>query len=253
MRDRGAAGISGSDAGQEPVTFRVVPLASLQKTVLFIDFDNTITLGDVLDSVIETFSRTNEWIEWEKEWVENRLSSIDCLTMQIGNLEVDQDALLQFVRRVKIDPRFVDVQRWAAATQTDLVIVSDNFEVILREILRQHAVAAPAIFANALAFERKRLVPSFPYRSPTCSRCAHCKASHFERYAGYHTIYVGDGLSDICPAIRAERVFAKDSLADYLRVQGIPFTPFEHLGDVVDSLSREKHDRAGAVRLVGPS
>ena len=228
-------------------------MASLKKSVLFIDFDNTITLGDVLDSVIETFSRTNEWIKWEQEWVENRLSSIDCLTMQMGNLEVDQDALLNFVRRVKIDPRFVDVQRWAAATQTDLVIVSDNFEVILREILRQHAIVAPAIFANALAFEQKRLVPSFPHRSPTCARCAHCKASHFERYAGCHTIYVGDGLSDICPAMRAEQVFAKDSLAAYLTVQGVPFTRYEHLGDVVACLSREEYDRLDAVRSTDPT
>jgi 2-hydroxy-3-keto-5-methylthiopentenyl-1-phosphate phosphatase len=227
-------------------------LASLEKTILFIDFDNTITLGDVLDSVIETFSRTKQWIEWEREWLENRMSSIDCLTLQVGNLEVDQESLLQFVRLVEIDPSFVEIQSWAAATQTDLVIVSDNFEVILREILRKHAIVAPAIFANALAFEHKRLVPSFPHRSPTCARCAHCKASHFGRYAGYHTIYVGDGLSDICPAMRAERVFAKDSLAAYLTVQGVPFTRFENLGDVVGWLSREKCGRVGAVQLADP-
>lgn len=214
-------------------------MSRLNKTILFVDFDNTISHGDVLDSVIETFSRTTQWIKWEKEWRENRMSSLECLRLQVGDLEVDRDTLLEYVRRAEIDPSFVDLQKWAAATNTELVIVSDNFEIILREIFRRHEIVAPPIFANTLTFEETRLVPSFPYRSATCARCAHCKASHFGRYNGYRKLYVGDGLSDVCPAIRADQVFAKDSLATYLVGQGKPFIRFEKLGDVVNWLSSE--------------
>jgi len=218
-----------------------------EKTVLFIDFDNTISRGDVLDSVIETFSPTAQWEQWQDDWRENRISTLDCLRLQVGGLEVDQETLLDFVRRVAIDPDFVRVQQWAAATGTELLVVSDNFDVILREIFRHHGIVAPPVFANALQFEDRKVIPSFPYRSPSCARCAHCKAVHFARYSGYHTLYVGDGLSDICPAMRADRVFAKDSLAAHLLAQGKPFTRFGSLGDVVGHLSAGARGRSLAV------
>jgi len=221
-------------------------LPAIEKTVLFVDFDNTISLGDVLDSVIEKFSRTTQWARWQTEWRENRISTLDCLRRQVGDLEVDKDTLLAFVRGAAIDPHFVHLQDWAASTGTELIIVSDNFEVILREILQRHGVVAPPIFANTLTFEGTRVIPSFPYRSPTCARCAHCKAIHFARYDGYRILYVGDGLSDICPATRADRVFAKDSLAAYLLTQGKSFTRFENLGEVVKCLWTDAsgHDRS---------
>jgi 2,3-diketo-5-methylthio-1-phosphopentane phosphatase len=209
----------------------------MENAVLFSDFDNTISLGDVLDSVIETFSRTGEWIAWQEEWREGRISTLDCLRQQVGNLDVDQATLLGFVRNAPIDPDFVRLQEWAASTGTGFSIVSDNFEPIVREILVARGVRVPPIYANALAFEGGRVVPSFPYRSPDCARCAHCKASHFARHPGRRIIYIGDGLSDICPAMRADVVYAKDSLAAYLAEQGRPFLPFTNLGDVVRSLS----------------
>ena len=212
-------------------------LPEVRKSVLFIDFDNTISLGDVLDGVIEKFSRTTEWQHWQTEWSEGRISTLECLQRQMGGLEVDEATLLQYVRRVQIDPDFVRLQDWAAATGTELLIVSDNFAPILNEILRHHQILAPPVYANALAFAEGGIIPSFPYRSPDCPRCAHCKATHFARYGGYRTIYVGDGLSDTCPAMRADLVFAKDSLAAYLRAHGKAYTPFRNLGEVVDLLT----------------
>lgn len=219
-------------------------MPATQKAVLFVDFDNTISRGDVLDSVIETFSRTAQWKTWQADWRENRISTFECLQRQVGGLEVDKETLLDHVRRVTIDPDFVHLQQWAASTGTELVVVSDNFDVILRDILARHAIRLPPIFANALAFEGRRVIPSFPYRNPACARCAHCKAVHFARYPGYQTLYIGDGLSDTCPAMRADRVFAKDSLAAHLLAHGKPFTRFANLGDVVKHLSADVLDRS---------
>jgi len=211
-------------------------LPEVQKSVLFIDFDNTISLGDVLDSVIEKFSRTRQWEYWQTEWREGRISTLECLRHQMGDLAVDEPTLRAFVRTIAIDPDFVRLQEWAAATGTEMLIVSDNFAPILDEILRHHNIVAPPVYANALAFADGHIIPSFPFRSPTCARCAHCKSVHFAQYEGYRTIYVGDGLSDTCPAMRADLVFAKDSLAAYLQAHGKSFVPFANLGEVVTSL-----------------
>ncbi len=41
-----------------------------------------------------------------------------------------------------------------------------------------------------------------------------------------HVVYVGDGYSDRCAALAADRVFATAGLAHYLTERGTPFEPF---------------------------
>ena len=40
-------------------------------------------------------------------------------------------------------------------------------------------------------------------------------------------IFVGDGYSDRCAALAADRVFARDGLAGYLDERGVHYEPFE--------------------------
>ena len=50
-------------------------------------------------------------------------------------------------------------------------------------------------------------------------------------------VYVGDGYSDRCAALAADRVFARDGLADYLTSRGVAFEPFEDFDDVAAALT----------------
>jgi 2-hydroxy-3-keto-5-methylthiopentenyl-1-phosphate phosphatase len=45
-------------------------------------------------------------------------------------------------------------------------------------------------------------------------------------------VYAGDGYSDRCVALAAERVFARDGLAEYLDEQGVTYERFDDLRDV---------------------
>jgi 2-hydroxy-3-keto-5-methylthiopentenyl-1-phosphate phosphatase len=49
--------------------------------------------------------------------------------------------------------------------------------------------------------------------------------------------YVGDGYSDRCVALAADRVFARDGLADYLDEQGVGYERFDTLLDVAAALT----------------
>ena len=50
--------------------------------------------------------------------------------------------------------------------------------------------------------------------------------------------FVGDGVSDRCVSLAADRVFARDGLARYLSRQGVAFEPFEDFHDVARALER---------------
>jgi 2-hydroxy-3-keto-5-methylthiopentenyl-1-phosphate phosphatase len=50
-------------------------------------------------------------------------------------------------------------------------------------------------------------------------------------------VYVGDGYSDRCVALAADRVFARDGLAEYLDEQGVEYERFDTLLDIAAALS----------------
>jgi len=53
-------------------------------------------------------------------------------------------------------------------------------------------------------------------------------------------VYAGDGYSDRCVALAAERVFARDGLAEYLDEQGLEYARFDDLHAVASALDRDR-------------
>ena len=208
------------------------------KPILFLDFDNTITKGDVLDRVIERYSASEQWREWEAAWTQGRISTHECLERQMGDLRVARDDLMAFMDTIELDPGFAKMVAWARANDVELRIVSDNFVPLIEEILRHRGIAGVPVFANALGFRGDRVEASFPFRDPACPRCAHCKAVHLRPITDRSRVYVGDGLSDLCPALIADRVFAKDCLARELAKRGKAFEPFADLGAVLQAVRK---------------
>jgi 2-hydroxy-3-keto-5-methylthiopentenyl-1-phosphate phosphatase len=210
--------------------------ARAQPAVLFLDFDNTVTTSDVLDLIIARYSRTNRWRQWEAEWRDGRISTLECLRSQISDLRVTPEELIEFTDRIQIDDGFMPLVSWAMAHKVETSIVSDNFTLIIKAMLQRRGLPEMRIYANHLTFHDDRPRASFPLVDPGCARCAHCKAQHIRRVTGRRRLFVGDGLSDICPAAAADVVFAKDSLANYLRSIGSPYRPFRSLADVLGFL-----------------
>ena len=211
----------------------------MNKPVLFFDFDNTITRGDLLDAVFERFSKDGSWLELEDAWQNDKISTLECLRAQVGNLKASRTEILDFAAGFPIDPYFVPIIAWAARSHVDLIVLSDSFTALIGAVFKHHNIEVP-VFANELTFLADRVEAQFPYQDPSCPRCAHCKAQHFGRFPGLTKIFVGDGLSDICPGNVADIVFAKDSLARYLAHSNRKFLPFHSLQTVLDFLEEQR-------------
>lgn len=207
-------------------------MISPSSSVAFFDFDNTITTFDVFDDILERFSVDGRWRELEEAWQAGSIGSRECLEGQLRSVRVTRRALTQYLSTIRIDPHFSQLLVLLKGQKIPVVIVSDNFSFIVREILRNNGITGVRLYYNRIRFSGARLIPSFPYANGKCSRCAHCKKVHLLNPKGKTHIYVGDGLSDICPAEKADLVFAKGSLLEYLKSRQKPCIPFENLGDV---------------------
>lgn len=208
----------------------------MKPAALFFDFDNTITRGDVLDSVIERFSESDAWRRWEAEWQAGTLSTPDCLALQVGGLRATREELAAFALEMPVDPGFARIEAWARAHGYRIEVLSDSFRPFIDAILGRERLAHVPVFSNELESHADRHVARFPLRDPGCARCAHCKAVRVRAATGATRVFVGDGLSDVCGALAADIVYAKDSLARTLGATGVPFSPYRTLDDVLESL-----------------
>jgi 2,3-diketo-5-methylthio-1-phosphopentane phosphatase len=221
----------------------------MRSTILFFDFDNTLTAGDVLDGIIEKFSFDERWREWERAWIEGRLSARDCLRSQVENLRVTESELLAHLSSVRIDPAFAEILAWARPRGVGVEIVSDSFLPLILHILRCNGIGGVPVWANDLVFSRGRIIPRFPYFDPAFPRSANAKARHLARFREHTVVFAGDGRSDLDAALQADIVFAKDALAIELGLRSVPFRSFTSLAPVLAFLETSVgHDAGIAVR-----
>src|ERR1035437_7284161 len=131
------------DAARLPRNHAVAPRAPDPSSAgfrVFIDFDNTITQGDVLDGIIETFSVSEEWRTLEAAWAAGQITTRTCVEGQVRGLRATWPELARHLNQVRIDPGFARLRDLLRRESVDLTIVSDNFDLVLDHILPQNMI-----------------------------------------------------------------------------------------------------------------
>ena len=220
--------------GSLPLLENIMKVVNPQKCIVFFDFDNTIATCDVFDSMLPIFSRDNLWVKLEKEWEAGKIGSHKCLKDQVRGMSITKPALDHYLSGIKLDPYFNRLVRTLSAKKIKTIVLSDNFDYILRRILRNHGISNLKVYSNKLNFKSQALVPGFPHRNKNCNICAHCKTKNLLANVSHDSIiiYIGDGRSDICPSKYADIVFAKDSLLKHFKSKRLTCFSYKSLEDV---------------------
>jgi len=220
--------------------FKAAPQPAADKHIVFFDFDNTIAEKDVFDDMLVHFSKDRRWEELEKQWRAGLIGSRACLEGQIKGIRVAKTRLDRYLSGIKIDPYFKKLLALFKTRRIKAVILSDNFDYILKKILSANAAGKIRVYSNRMRFSRGRLIPRFPFADKRCHSCAHCKKKNLLANLNGQSIivYIGDGRSDICPAQYAQMVFAKDALLGFCRKNKIAHIPFKGLKEVHRYLKR---------------
>lgn len=114
------------------------------------------------------------------------------------------------------------------------LVVSSGFHELIAPVLEREGIELE-VRANRLDARPDGWRAVFRNDEP-CPVCGEpCKRADVARLDGF--VYAGDGFSDRCVALAADRVFARDGLAAYLGQKGVPFTPFEDFHGVQHALA----------------
>ncbi len=215
-------------------TAAIVPPATAAQ--VWIDFDGTITHRDVLDDLIVGFAIEDSWKQVEADWQAGLIGSRQCLEHEFGLLHLTDAQLAGFLDRVTVDPAMKSLIRLLRVHRVPAAILSDGVEQFITHILQRHALNDFPVRSNRIEREGCRMKLVCPFSSAACTTAAaHCKCGSIQAAGQVRrkSIYIGDGRSDLCPARKADLVFAKGVLARELSREGRMFVPFIGLSDVV--------------------
>jgi len=203
------------------------------------DFDGTIALEDVIDSLLERYGQPG-WRELEADWLAGRIGSRECMQKQVALLDLGAGELDAYLDELPIDADFPEFVDCARSMNLPVGVVSDGLDYVIRRILRRHGLGDLPIIANRLRHteQPRRWQLTSPYeiegcRAATC-KCARIAAERSEVVE--NVLLIGDGASDFCAAHRADYVFAKSKLIEHCRVNAIPHRPIAGFRDAMESL-----------------
>ena len=210
------------------------------------DFDGTISPQDIGAAFVHAFSPDGAASREEvlAAWLDGRMGHRELTRLQTSLVTVGPEEAIAFTRRFRLDPQFAPFVREALGRGDAVMVVSEGFDFYVRDHLERAGLGELPWAANHAVFEHGKLRAEFPFADPACDDCGNCKAQHVRRYRalGYHTVLVGDGLSDRHGALAADTVFARGGLAEWCRAEGRPWLAFEHFGDVAEWARRQDAD-----------
>ena len=112
------------------------------------------------------------------------------------------------------------------------IVVTVGFHELIEPILSREGLELE-VRANRVDWTPEGWRPRFRSEA-SCAVCGEpCKRSALPPSG---VVYVGDGFSDRCAAVGADRVFARDGLARYLDERDVAYEPFEDFRDVAGAL-----------------
>jgi 2-hydroxy-3-keto-5-methylthiopentenyl-1-phosphate phosphatase len=193
---------------------------------LVLDWDGTITVRDSLVAAVHALGDPSIY----DGGIEAFPSYGEALAAEVATLRVSAEEAAQWaVENVEVSPGFHElVERY------DPVIVSSGLPQLILPVLEREGVDVEVRSNDAqVSPDGWRVI----FRDEgVCEICGDkCKRRSLPERRPL--VFVGDGWSDRCASLAADRVFARAGLADYLAEEGVPYERYDTLRDVAAALT----------------
>jgi 2-hydroxy-3-keto-5-methylthiopentenyl-1-phosphate phosphatase len=191
---------------------------------LVLDWDGTVTEVDTLHMVIGRFGDLDAFHAAEDE-IGRRLTLREVIALEMATVRAPLDTVVDWLLgTVRVRPGFAEL-----VARHDPLIVSAGFHELIEPVLAREGVRARVV-AHHVESGVDGWVTSFA-PAPVCAVCGEqCKRAAVAGLGAF--AYAGDGVSDRCVALAAERLFARAGLADWLDGRGVRYERFDDLGDI---------------------
>lgn len=215
----------------EPLLPGAPPLAIL------IDYDGTIALTDVGDTIMVEFVPPATWDDLERAYETGQMGSREIMAREIALLPPDPAPVLAIADAQPHDPAFPRFVRHARRAGIPVEVVSDGFGFFIEPAMRRLGLQDELTIVTSrttLAGPDGPARIEFPNGHPTCFVCGTCKRQRVlaHQAAGRAVVFIGDGESDRYAAGHADFVFAKRDLVAICQGYGWPHATWKTFDDL---------------------
>lgn len=204
---------------------------------IFCDFDGTITQQDTLVYLSTRLGAGPEFVRNIGEEIRvGRISLRDAIAAEMRTVRIgfpEAAAILQ--REIPLDPGFDQLVGWSESRRIPFTILSAGFQELIELFVPSASYPWISVLANHIdPHPVNGWANGWECRFRDDGPYGHDKRQSLRaaRDRGEYVIFIGDGLSDRQAAEVADEVYAKHSLTEYCREQGIAHREYETLADV---------------------
>lgn len=201
------------------------------------DFDGTITEEDVSFMLLDAFAQ-GDWREWLQHYREHKISVGEFNTRAFAMIKAGKAELIAVARdKVRLRAGLHEMVGYCRSRGFRFVIVSNGLDFYISAILKDVGLRDIEVYAAKTWFYQRGLRVQYigPDNTPLASDFKEAYTRVFLRQ-GYRLVYVGNGPSDIAPAVLAHHVFATDGLLECCQETNLKCTPFNDLNDIARGL-----------------
>jgi len=200
---------------------------------LVVDWDGTVTEVDGLHLVLLEFGDDGVYEAAERR-LGRELTLHEVIALELRSVRAPLADVVAWVRgNVRMRDGFATFAR-----RHRPLIVSSGFHELIEPVLEREGLELEVV-ANRLDPGSDGWRALFRTEDP-CSVCGEpCKRADVAGLDGF--VYVGDGVSDRCVSLAADRLFARAGLADFLAARGVAFETFDDFYDIDAALGGAVH------------
>ena len=196
-----------------------MPVASVPGVRLVLDWDGTVTERDTLDLVLQQFGDDDIYQRVEAELDRGTMTLNDVIAAEFATVTAPLGEVVPWLlEHARVRPGFAELAR----AHRPLVLSSGFHELIEPVLEREGVLGAVELRANRIETgpDGWRVLFRVERLCPHCGEA--CKRADLPTG---EVVYAGDGYSDRCVALAADRVFATGSLARWLDERAVAHEP----------------------------
>ena len=206
----------------------------MEKTIVFADFDGTITMEDTLAGAMHRFIAPEEFAYYSE-----KLAAGEVTLSQVVRRAYDGapsallPELLEYVQSVPMRPGFDEFLDTCDALQIPVVVISGGIRQFLEQKMgpyRERLLGMHAVDLD-VSGPQMRLISEYDDGNELLR-----KTDVMALYSYDHAIGIGDSFTDMNMAQAVDTVFARDVLAKFLTKLGRPYLPFEDFYTVAEAI-----------------
>ncbi|WP_404350872.1 2-hydroxy-3-keto-5-methylthiopentenyl-1-phosphate phosphatase [Sutcliffiella horikoshii] len=217
---------------------------TVNKQMIFCDFDGTITNSDNIIAIMKKFA-PEEWDEIKNQVLSQEISIKNGVGKMFALLPSEKkEAITKYILvHAEIREGFKEFVAFTKEEGIPLYIVSGGIDFFVEPLL-EGLIEEANIYCNRSDFSGEKINILWPHACDAyCDNdCGCCKPSIIRKLAETNTykIVIGDSITDLEAAKLADQVIARDFLIKKCEEHSIAFSPFETFYDVMDILKKRE-------------